>query len=521
VQALAVVLVAMLVLIYTFGAAVVLSAYAYSRVYPDAVINVLLKVPPAAPPEDGGPPAQAEDGDAAEHGTDVPDIHAVAVPGYFHEIALRDMRRVIRTATATFVSTYGTRHRRAKPLFENASPTLASMSAAGSGAGEFLGALFGSVAFLFTGIAHLLVTGLAVGLVRVAGRPLRLFDRAVRKLTDRDISTCQACGERVHPYPVYLCPRCGRAHRDIRPGRYGVARRVCRCGKRFPTLIVLGAWRLKAIGPACGHPLPRGVGSVPEIVWAFTGSVNTGKTRLLYSIAQHVKDLAEDSGGKTEPIGDTADRLSEIETSIADTGDTRPTPPAAETSGYGLRLLLRGGQRLLYLFDPAGELNYSSTRGLAQRHLPQTRALLLVIDPLAVERFWANLPPADRQFLSRYRSDARTDTLAFETTCECLRQIGARTRKIPLAIVLSRADLLDRTTAADRWRDLDARTWMSDPDWLDLGNVLRYAEMNFKVVKLFRTSAAVPDGTADAGVRELTRWLMGHAAISFHGPAHA
>lgn len=491
-----------LVLVYAFCFVLVISTYAYARVYVDALFTVLGRRSPAvAAPED----------DASD---------AVAIPGYFHETVAEDVREIIRDASDRFVRTFGTRDRRARSLFEDVSPVLASVSSAGSSVGEIAGAVFGGVFFLLTATAHLLVTGLAVGTVRGASYPLRLLDKALRLVTDRDIASCQTCGERVRPYPVYLCPRCHSAHRDIRPGRYGVMRRVCRCGAHFPTLIVLGASRLEAQGPSCGHRLPRGIGSAPELVWAFTGSVNTGKTRLVYNITQHLQELVDDAGDKLEFIGETERRLGEIENSIERTGDTRPTPPAAQTAGYGLRLLLSGAQRVLYLFDPAGELNYSSTRGLAQRHLPQTRALVLVIDPLAVEGFWAKLPPIDRQFLSRYRSDARTDTIAFENTCECLRGLGARTAKMPLAIVLSRADLLDRTSVTDRWRDIDPRTWLSDPDWLDMGNVLRYADMNFREVRVFRTAAPPADGSADPGLRELTGWLLRHAGISFRGMAY-
>jgi hypothetical protein len=504
-------LAAIMVLVYAFCYVMAVATYAYARVYADALFAVLARPPMPSTEDDPPAPGTVRDETAT--------IDVVAMPGYFHKTVADDLRAAVRTAGDGFVHTFGARDRRARVVFENVSPALSSVSRAGSGAGELVGAVFGAVVFLLTATAHVLVTAVVTAVVRGAGLPLRLLDKALRMVTDRDIASCQVCGERVRPYPVYLCPGCGVDHRDIRPGYYGVMRRICRCGAHFPTLILLGASRLEAEGPSCGHRLPRGVGTAPEIVWAFTGSVNTGKTRLVYAMTRHLQALVEEAGDDLEFIGETARRLTEIENSIARTGDTRPTPPASQTPGYGFRLGLSGTQRVLYLFDPAGELNYSSTRGLAQRHLPQTRALVLVIDPLAVESFWAKLPPIDRQFLSKYRSDARTDTIAFENTCECLRGLGARTTKMPLAIVLSRTDLLDRTSTPDRWRDVDPRTWLSASDWLDMGNVLRYADMNFKEVRIFRTAAPAEDGTVDPGLRDLTRWLLNHAGIAFHGMA--
>jgi hypothetical protein len=37
------------------------------------------------------------------------------------------------------------------------------------------------------------------------------------------------------PYPSYKCAKCGTMHFDVRPGRYGVVKRVCRCGNKLPT----------------------------------------------------------------------------------------------------------------------------------------------------------------------------------------------------------------------------------------------------------------------------------------------
>jgi hypothetical protein len=44
--------------------------------------------------------------------------------------------------------------------------------------------------------------------------------------------------------------------------------------------------------------------------------------------------------------------------------------------------------------------------------------------------------------------------------------------------------------------------------------------MNFEEVRVFRTAASPADGGTDPGLRDLTRWLLHHARISFQGMAH-
>ena len=130
---------------------------------------------------------------------------------------------------------------------------------------------------------------------------------------------CPACSERV-PYPGYVCPGPPRTrHRDVRPGRFGIVRRRCQCGKPMKTLLLFGSSRMTAFCPHCGHLLEHRPGEAPEIVLPFFGAVGAGKTRLLFSIVTQLQ------------VG----RGRELSAEFADSVTTRELDAAEETLRSG------------------------------------------------------------------------------------------------------------------------------------------------------------------------------------------
>src|SRR5262249_50308438 len=119
--------------------------------------------------------------------------------------------------------------------------------------GVVVGAVGGALALVAVFAVHAALVGAAHVISWCGIALLRLVDTAL--LWRRGIRiTCGSCHQRV-PYPAYECPgpNCSRHHTDVRPGRYGVFRRVCACGTAMPTLLVLGSHRLRAFCVHCGE----------------------------------------------------------------------------------------------------------------------------------------------------------------------------------------------------------------------------------------------------------------------------
>lgn len=374
----------------------------------------------------------------------------------------------------------------------------------GSALGIVPGAVTGGLLTVLLGLLQALVVALMTVSGWATGALVVGADAGYRYARHIPWTTCGACTKRVG-MPIFVCPDCGTYQHDLKPGRYGFLLRICRCGRRLPTPMLISAHRLAARCPRCEAWLPLGAGMTPELVVAFVGSVGSGKTRLLYALNHCLREVVEATGDQLEALDDDTDeRLKEISNVIAASGRTAKTATGTPR-GYGLKLTIHSAERFIYLFDPAGEYQYTTATGRELRFLPQITTMLWVLDPLSVESFWARLPTDVRSHLSRFRSTARSDTLAFDQICEQMISMGARTERMGLAIVISKADLLSEAG----FRTTELAEWFSDPDGLDLGNQARYAERKFSEVRFFRTAAVVgEDGLSDPSIEPLLRWIL-------------
>ena len=48
---------------------------------------------------------------------------------------------------------------------------------------------------------------------------------------------CPICGEKYN-IPIYVCSNCGKEHKKLIPGKYGIFNRRCQCGNKMPTMFM-------------------------------------------------------------------------------------------------------------------------------------------------------------------------------------------------------------------------------------------------------------------------------------------
>jgi len=372
--------------------------------------------------------------------------------------------------------------------------------------GMAAGAAVGAVATAGCACVHLLAVGVSAALVRAAGTALRFADSAVLRIKNIRM-ICPNCYQRV-PYPGYECPRpdCPRRHRDIRPGRFGILRRRCQCGEPMKTLLLFGSAGMSAYCPSCGHALEHRPGSAPEIVLPFFGAAGAGKTRLLLSMVVQLQLWPWKRRERlTVEFGDTAtegrlENASELLSPDSVTGLTPPELPRA----YIIRLTAGRSPRVLHMFDAAGELYYSANRTQELGFLGQARTFILVIDPLSVDAFWDRLLPEQQADLKAVRSVAPSPELAYQQAHQEIEAMGVRLRKTRLAVVFSRADLIDDPAA-------DVATWACGE--LGLGNLIRSARLNFGEACFFRTAAVMTGGVVHESIPAFMRWVLAGSGV--------
>ena len=207
---------------------------------------------------------------------------------------------------------------------------------------------------------------------------LRVVDSTVLRI--RGITmTCPVCYRHIS-YPSYRCPGCGVLHHDIRPGRYGVLRRHCVCGRSLPTLLILGSHQLAAFCPfeGCEAPLADQEGTAAELMAAIFGGPNAGKTRLLTVIVMALKDQAAQRGVAVEYADRlTARRVSELTPSVF---SNLPTPRTGPDQPRAYSFYVKPAdrdRRLVHLFDTAGEKFYESEKAGRAAVLPHRRHVRL------------------------------------------------------------------------------------------------------------------------------------------------
>jgi Double-GTPase 2 len=428
-----------------------------------------------------------------------------AVLQYFYGPALADADHAMRVGRRNCQSVWRWGSRMIAVAFGGDSVVLTWPLGAGGAVGMAAGTALGAVAAAGCACVHLLAVGISAGLVRTAGTVLRAADSAVLRVKNiRIICPNSNCYERV-PYPGYECPNeeCSRRHRDVRPGRFGILRHRCQCGTPMKTLLLFGSSGMNAYCPYCGHSLEHRPGKAPEIVLPFFGAAGAGKTRLLFAMVVQLRMWSRK--GFAVEFGDaaTSAKLDDAGKLLGPESATAKTPPQLPQA-YVIRLVTKRGARILHMFDAAGEFFYTAERTQELRFLDKADTFILVIDPLSVEAFWDQLPPDKQAELSSVRSADPSPELAYQQAHQEMEAMGVPLRKTRLAVVFSRADLIN--APAD-----DVAAWACDD--LGLGNLVRSVRLNFREARFFHTGAVMNGGVMHESIPALMRWVLGRNAV--------
>ncbi len=379
--------------------------------------------------------------------------------------------------------------------------------------GLVLGTIIGVIAVALITAAQIVVAAVlaAAALVIILG--FRVLDAVLLRLRGIQM-TCPGCYRRID-YPAYRCPSCGALHRDVRPGRYGILSRRCSCDRQtLPTLLLLGSHRMSAYCPYpdCEVPLAEGSGTTTELLLPIVGGQNVGKTRLLAVIVKVLQDKAA-AGGPVLTFADQTSnrRIDQLQPAILAGEATRPTPPE-QPRAYSMYLTRprnrrsqRESRQLIHLFDTAGEKFYESEVLAQLRYLGPSRTFLFVIDPFSIDQVWNRLD-SPTQDCFRAVSARRSPEFVFQQVLDNIERMAVHPKRVRLAVVLSKADLLSAAGIPSPQPGSDAiQQWLDD---VGLDNLVRTIRHAFGEVRFFHTSAMLADDGTAAGVPDLVTWLL-------------
>ena len=392
-----------------------------------------------------------------------------------------------------------------------------------------VGTLAGVVVIAVFTLIQLVLLGVLFGVAGAGILILRTVDSAL--LQARGIRIiCPTCGKRV-PYPSYACRECRTLHRDVRPGRYGVIRRVCACGNyRMPTLLLLGSHRMDAFcsNEGCERPLGVGTGTRPESVIPFSGDRSAGKTRLMAAMLMTLTDPSvEPSMHFTDetshpepgtPESTLRRRFSELSRFLKNDQPTRQTTVGQQQVAFSLRGPNGSGLAVIHLFDTAGERFLESERIRELFYMVESRTFLFVLDPLSIPRLWGALKDEERGRLESMRASEEPQ-FVFDQMLENLRGMGVESREVRLAVAVTKSDVLARTSVAAQMPPPDNESIISWLEDLEVDNLVRSVQKHFGQIRFFLTSSRLQDGQVDRQVAELTRWVVAPSGLRLRLPS--
>ncbi|MFC5064117.1 TRAFAC clade GTPase domain-containing protein [Actinomycetospora atypica] len=347
------------------------------------------------------------------------------------------------------------------------------------------------------------------------GWGLRRFDE-LRRRRRRARASCPICFHRTNR-PSYACrgERCDVIHRDVRPSRLGVLSHRCRCGTPMPTTVSRAGLDHVPQCPYCDHPLEAGSGVLTDVSIPVLGPASAGKTSLIYAGLAALQAVVRRAGGILEPGSGASERSFEEGVTAVRTGHVAKTEAGLPT-GLVARLRVGRSAALLHTFDAAGERFADHRLNRELGFLDSAEQMIAVVDPFSIRRVADQVP---REMLDDdHAAPARSEPVeAYRTTVQRLVIDGVDLRRVALAVVVVKADLLVELPVSGRLG------WSTSPDsamvrdWLERqgqDDLVREADRDFAEVRYFFVSSVTgvdPDHAHSAAAPLL--WLGRRAGI--------
>lgn len=295
----------------------------------------------------------------------------------------------------------------------------------------------GVIGFVFTfamGIAHwaiLVVLGLVAWIIRPI---IRMVDKAKR--IDQHCPTCFS----TFNVPFFVCPRCGRIHESLLPGKIGLLIGRCECGKFLPVSVLSGRSKLQAMCPKCNGSLAAA--NARQFSVELIGGNSSGKTAYLASFA-HEYVMKSGATPGLNVFGRPISQFDELE-GFYQSGQTIPSS-STTTFTYSFVHSLKGKEKhSLAIYDIPDEALMNGSYERNPLNLGYADGVILIVDPLSISSIRSEceetMPMAS--FTNKKLDDPDMIIVEF---IHLLSKITGRSSKkmlnIPVAVVINKTDI--------------------------------------------------------------------------------
>ncbi len=379
-----------------------------------------------------------------------------------------------------------------------------------------------------------LVSLLIMNLGPLRGDWRYLFDYIARKRAHIS-SKCSLCQSKFD-LPIYLCPTCGRKYDDLMPGEDGSKYFPCPCGEKLPTTFSVGKGDLEALCPVCGANIKDG-GRHVDICIPVIGGASSGKTCLIHQSIAAIERTAGANGLLYEP---SLDADTDFDITLENlqkgylpekTNDMRLKYFQFHLTPDHLKL-----KHLISLCDIGGEV-YSDSQALGEQiGFKHADAFLLVLDPLSIDEYRAEVARTVRPTDYGYSSDHADEIVGvLITTLENMFCMSSKEMlKTDIAVAFTKCDIpgLDARIGQKAVADyrsqnpsvsvMDAQNAVCEQFLTDYneGNLLNTLRSKFRTVQFFAVSALGHNANSTpfvaTGVEDPLYWLVDKASLSIN-----
>ena len=233
----------------------------------------------------------------------------------------------------------------------------------------------------FFGLVHAAVTTAAMLVIYIlfsitwVTDHLYLLKRKIR-------SDCPVC-KNSYLIPWFECPDCGRIHKKLVPGPYGIWKHRCVCGTLLPCTFMNGRSRLDAFCPCCEAPIVTS-GARP-LVFQLIGGSQSGKSVFLSAYfhqylerLRHNSNLTVEIPDRYQPLFDDMERWYKGGRCPVTTDKNSLMYPVLISSSLDT-------VRQFSIYDIAGEMFDSSGAEdvIVQQQFHYCNGILFLIDPFS------------------------------------------------------------------------------------------------------------------------------------------
>lgn len=295
--------------------------------------------------------------------------------------------------------------------------------------------VFGTIYLWIASIIH----GLLLIILKIVTLIVTPFFNLIDK-AKRNEQHCTYC-YRSFKVPGYVCPSCGKIHKDLVPGDTGILTARCGCGKFLPCSLISGRSRLESVCPECEKPLAAT--GAREFTLQLIGGDTSGKSAFLASFQHLYRMTGNADNVKIEPF--PKEEFDALEKMFM-TGNTSESSKTSIVTYSMVHKYEDGFKDTLVVYDVPDEVLISGVYEQNPLNFGYTDGVLIIIDPTTIKAV-RNESEKNGQMIPD-NSFADNEANAEDVIIEFIQQFSRLSNrssnkmiKIPVAVIINKADL--------------------------------------------------------------------------------